>query len=119
MPVTLSPVPAVTVPFGAVPMGTLTGFTTTDPQFTCLAAEPSLTVWQLPPPTTPPSSTTTTTSTTPTNTVQYTVVATQPTDCMTAAFAFSVPAADAVAPGSPAATATTTPTTTTTVSPAS
>jgi Glycosyl hydrolases family 18 len=131
MPVTLRPVPAVTVPFGAVPMGTLTGFTTTDPQFTCLAAEPSLTVWQLPPPTTPPSSTTptttsttpssttTTTSTTPPNTIQYTVVATQPIDCMTAAFAFSVPAADAVAPGSPAATATTTPTTTTTVSPAS
>ncbi|HEY2565932.1 MAG TPA: glycosyl hydrolase family 18 protein [Acidimicrobiales bacterium] len=122
MPVTLSPVAAVTMLFGAVSVGTLTGFTTTDPQFTCLAAEPSLSVWQLPPPTsstptttsTTPSSTTTTpgttttTSTTPPNTVQYTVVASQPTDCMTASFVFSVPVADAVAPSSAATTAPTT-----------
>jgi hypothetical protein len=88
-------------------VGTLTGFTTTDPAFTCLQAEPSLAVWQL-----PPSSTTTTTSTTSTTTpgeVQYTVVLTQPTDCAPGSFTFAGQPVVAAAAGAAAPTQTTTP----------
>jgi hypothetical protein len=73
-------------------VGTLTGFSTTDPAFTCLESEPSLTVWQLPPvPTTTTTITTTTTTTPGVPEVQYTVVLTQPTDCASGSFTFDAP----------------------------
>jgi spore germination protein YaaH len=88
--------PSVLIGPNAHQVSALTAFITTDPTFACLEAETSLAVWQLPPSTTPPTTTTTTTATPVT---EYTVVLTQPTDCVPGSFTFTVPV------GSTAATA--------------
>jgi hypothetical protein len=66
-------------------VSTLSAFFTTDPAFACLESEPTVAVWQLPPSAMP----TTTTTTVPLT--RYTVVLTQPTDCVPGSFTFTVP----------------------------
>jgi hypothetical protein len=91
--VALTPVTPVTT--GGTFVGTLGGFTTTDPTLACLQSGPELDVWAL-----------------PGSPGTYEVLAIQPGDCATAAWTFPVPTS------SPTTTTTTTtttaPTTTTT-----
>ena len=95
--VTLVPEPAVPAAAltqsGAKKVGTLTGFSSTDPAMACLQDAPTLAVWQLPATSSSTSTTTTTTTTTtqPGDGPQYTVVATQPADCSSAAYTFNPP----------------------------
>ncbi|HEX3947970.1 MAG TPA: glycoside hydrolase family 18 protein, partial [Acidimicrobiales bacterium] len=96
-PVTLEEQPAVPpsvlTEAGAKKIGTLTGFSTTDPERVCLGTAPGLAVWQLPAAASP----STTTTTTPGEGPQYTVVATEPTDCVSTSFTFN-PAAGSWSP---------------------
>jgi hypothetical protein len=93
--VTLAPAGAAAVPGGQQVGTLLTGFTTSDPRFSCLAAEPGLRVWPL------------TASTT-----QDLVVADPAAgDCMAATFVFTVPTGPS---GSTTTSSTSTTTTTST-----
>jgi hypothetical protein len=87
--------PSVLTGPNAHQVSALTAFVTTDPAFACLEFEPTLAVWQLPPSATPPTTTTTTTTTVPVT--RYTVVLTQPTDCVPGSFTFTVPQGSASA----------------------
>jgi len=74
--VALTPVTPVTT--GGTFVGTLSGFTTTDPALTCLQSDPPLDVWSL-----PGSSDT------------YEVLAVQPGDCAEAAWTIPIPSTPA------------------------
>jgi hypothetical protein len=89
-------------------VGTLTGFSTTDPRFACLESEAQLTVWKLPP--SASTSTTTSPSTTdPPSSVQYTVVTSEPTDCVAGSFTFTTTEEAPLADGGRTSTSTSAP----------